>query len=732
MGLDLLVALTVFAIPPRAPQAADTSAFATAAVRRIVERAMERQRAGDSAVTDYQALIRYRLSVGFGRRRWASIPASAVEEQAARVAWARPNELRVDVIGRRTRSRSEDLRLSSVFDRPWFVPRAVGDSVRIFSDEFPATGALHPLAPDGPRWYHYRQAGSVTVTSPGGAPVRLDKVEVIPRRKGPSLVAGRLWLDARTGDVVRFTFRYVGTALWVRARSPGEPAAPNTRDSASARRYNAIANRVVSIDADLEYALQNGRHWMPYRQMISGTVRIPIVSDVVIPFRAVTTFDEYTINTGRPIAFRVPLADPSPHARRARRDSLESERRGRSAARPDSLRAWDYADRWPGGRFEIHRPSNDSLARYSAWPDSLTLAIDPAEARRARDAEAELAELAERLPGDLTGRPGRGVAYERLTDLLQYNRVQGLSFGLGYRVRVPVVQFTALYGTVRYGLSDDRVTGRLTVLRDAPGGRLALSGYHDLADLDPVSPGRTVGNTLNGIFAGHDDGEYALASGGSASYETSLGPGLDLVGGVRLERQRSVGREARSAVNDFLGGSGLFPSNPSVDEATLGGASLRLVGFGRTRWSVTIDALGGGGRTTGRLYGQARRGIGGRRGATLRLKAGIATEPVLAQSLYRLGGSQTVRGFDYGTRRAPAFWAAQLDVTPLGGRVRPVLFIDAGQAARPGDLFGSQALVGAGVGLSLLRGLLRFDLSHPVTPDDGRKIRFDLVLQAVR
>ena len=80
-------------------------------------------------------------------------------------------------------------------------------------------------------------------------------------------------------------------------------------DSAKARRLNSLANRVVSIDADLEYGLQEGRFWMPYRQVIAGRVRIPVVSDVVIPFQATTTFDDYTINGGQPIAFELPLPD---------------------------------------------------------------------------------------------------------------------------------------------------------------------------------------------------------------------------------------------------------------------------------------------------------------------------------------------------------------------------------------------------------------------------------------
>jgi hemolysin activation/secretion protein len=124
--------------------------------------------------------------------------------------------------------------------------------------------------------------------------------------------------------------------------------------------------------------------------------------------------------------------------------------------------------------------------------------------------------------------------------------------------------------------------------------------------------------------------------------------------------------------------------------------------------------------------------MGGRRGITLGVKAGVATRPTLQQSLFRLGGLATVRGFDYGERRGSAFWSAQLDVAPLKGRLRPVAFLDAGQAATGADLFSSRALVGGGLGLSVFNGVLRFDLSHPISPDTHRKVRFDLVVQAPR
>ena len=275
--------------------------------------------------------------------------------------------------------------------------------------------------------------------------------------------------------------------------------------------------------------------------------------------------------------------------------------------------------------------------------------------------------------------------YERLSDALRYDRVQGLSIGLGYRVRAPGIRFANLYGTVRYGLSDDRVTGRLSLVRDAPGGRLTLSGYRDIVDVDPFSPGRTLGNTLNALFVAHDNADYVLAEGGAVGFETSLESGLDVVPGrARRAARPASAREAKSAVNDFLGGDGVFPPNPPVDDGTFGGGSARLAHAAGT--SLEPDRRRAGRRRPLDRPAVRRRRAGGRarrRGATLRLKAGIATSPTLRQSPVPARRAATVRGFDYGTRRGQAFWAAQLDVSPFGGRLRPVAFVDAGQAADP-------------------------------------------------
>jgi len=332
----------------------------------------------------------------------------------------------------------------------------------------------------------------------------------------------------------------------------------------------------------------------------------------------------------------------------------------------------------------------------------------------------------------VTATPTPGLAFERLSDLLQYNRVQGLSLGLGYRLPVPGLGLTAIYGTVRYGFSDERVTGRLSLVRDSRKARLAISGYHDVTDLDPFAPGRSFTNTFNSLLAGHDNGDYALSDGGAGTVEVSIARALDLSLTARVEHEYSTSRVARSTINDFFGGSGLFPPNPSIKEGVFGAVVARLSGARRARWNLALDVLGGAGQTTARLYGDARRSFGWRQEITVRIKAGAGTEPALPQTLFRLGGLHTVRGFEYGTVRAPAFWAAQLDLAPVGGRFRPVLFIDAGQGGRIGDLFSSRAFVGGGIGLSLFHGLVRLDFSRPISPDVGGKVRFDLVFQGVR
>ncbi len=715
------------------PAPADTAIFADAATRAIVERGIARHGSDDQAVHDYTARFRYRLAFGLGRRRWAEVPNASVEEQEGRVQWALPNDLRVEIAGRRAVSRTRDLRISSTFDRPWFIPRSLGDSIRVFGNDVPPRAAIHPLADDGPSWYHYRLSDSVQLTTPEGRRLKLLGVEVLPRRNGPSLVAGRLWLDADQADLVRFSFRFVGTELWLDRDDQDEDVSP--------QRINRIVSRILTLDADLEYALQEGRFWMPYRQVVSGRAELPWFGELVIPFRATTTFEDYELNTGRPIAFTIPLppdvTDPDSVAIlvRARRDSLRHERRRRRSSeggRGEDDQARDDAGRWENGRFEIHRPPRDSLAAYGGWGDSLVLAEDPAADREVRRLQSDLEHMAVDLPPELTGRPRHGFAWERIADAFRLNRVQGFAPGMEYRWQLPGDGFTSLRAAARFGLSDTRVTGSATFVREAPGARWSLAGYREIRSNDPFSQANGFGNSLNALFAGHDDGDYHLSHGARLTREGSLGVGLELTTTATVEDQQSVRREAESRLNDVLGGTGRFPPNPPVAESTYGGVAIRLdYRAFRTRWHLAADGLGRKGKATVRAYGGITRPLWRAGGwVTLGLRAGVTTAAPLPQQAFRVGGSGTVRGFDYGTQRGQAFWSAQLEWPLRRGLVQPVLFADAGQAGSTSGLFSRPTLAGAGAGLSFLGGLIRFDLSHPIT-EGGSGLRFDLGTRAV-
>ena len=699
---------------------------------------MARQRTQDSAVTDYTASLRYRLTVSMGRRRWGRSAPSAVEEQEARVTWAAPNNLLVDIVGRREQSDNDEIKLHSIWDRPWFVARGLTDSIRLFSDDFPAIAPLHPLAAEGPRWYHYELIDSLRVTLPDGRRVKLLAVDVTPARDGQSLVVGKLWLDAETAETVRFSFRYVGTSQWV------VPEGETRKDSSSSRRANKWVNRLLTLDADLEYSLQQGRYWMPYRQVLSGRVSIPFAGDLVIPFEAVTTFRDYEINTGKQPVFSLPLPDSalSKDSLKAllklRQDTLNRARRRGDV--PDSLWARDYTAVWEGGRYEIHRAPGDSLAAYQDWGDTLTLASNPDAAAQQREVEAELSRMAQQLPSDLTGDKPVRFTYERTSDVFGFNRVQGYALGAGIGVRLPWWNFTNLYGTVRYGFSDETVTGRLGVVRNGPGWKLMVDGYYDIVDQDAISPGRNLVNSFNAIFTAHDNADYMLGGGGSANLNVPLGDRLDLRVGAKVEWEGTVETETGSGVNDFLGGSGVMPANAPITEGTFAGGSLALHQAGPVGWTLTADVLGGTGTVTGRAWGDLRLGFGASRGATFRLKSGVATTPVLPQMEFRAGGINTVRGYTYGTQRGAAFWSAQADVTPIAGPIRPVFFVDAGWAGDASDYFGGPPLVGAGIGLSIYSklfrtGIIRFDLSRALTQRDtpgNSAFRFDVILTAVR
>jgi hypothetical protein len=495
---------------------------------------------------------------------------------------------------------------------------------------------------------------------------------------------------------------------------------------------------------------------MPYREVIAGKLKLPFGIDFAMPFEAMTTFDDYAINHGSRVTFDAPFPrDTTPHGRnsgrlvasnrgtrspgattplpdsmRARRDSLR--RADTSAARSRFRNRTGYLA--GGGRYEIHRPPPDSLREYNGWGDSLVLQGDPADRRRLQQSLTDLEHITETLPPEMTGRPGVGLAWERLSDILRYNRVEGTTFSVGARVPTSV-SFTDLYGTLRFGLADQRVMARVAAVRDAPGGRLILAGMRDLVDADPYAVGLNFGNSLRGIFTGHDDGAYLLAQGGRLTFETSGGRGTELMFSARAEDERSVTSQARAFFPRLIGTDGYFPATDPVRQGFATGGGLRFDHTGAVmHWLVNVEGLDVAGRAAGRVATELQPAPILHGWASVRIKAATAIgDDSVPQLTLRAGGLNTVRGYDFGVAHGNTLWSVQLDLSrPSRRAIRYFGFVDAGQAADRAQFGSAPLLSGAGVGVSVLGGFLRAELSHPITQAAGRGLRFDLVLGGIR
>jgi hypothetical protein len=209
--------------------------------------------------------------------------------------------------------------------------------------------------------------------------------------------------------------------------------------------------------------------------------------------------------------------------------------------------------------------------------------------------------------------------------------------------------------------------------------------------------------------------------------------------GLFYERQDSLPAVATSAVNDALGGSGVFAPNPAIAVGHFLRATLsRASRFGRVTFRQGVEALTGLDTTrfSARIWatGDVPYSVL-RRGGALTLRTGVVLGDELPQMLFRVGGPQTVRGYTYGVKKGTVFWSAQLDYAlTRRGAVAPVVFVDVGDAYEaPAGVNSTPIdgpLVGIGAGVSFLQGFARLNFAWGVNPGD--EFRFDLLFRAPR
>ncbi len=703
------------------------SHYADSATAQLIARARERHIQQDAAVHDYQATLVTRLDASVGRGTFARLFPLLADEQTSQLTWQAPNDVKVVTLGRRYRTAYRSLDVGSSWTRPWFVPRFLGDSIRLLSDEdFPERAAVHPLSPGAGAFYDYSINDSLTLSLPGRT-VRAIGVRVTPVVADASLVAGELWLDARTAETVRLSFVFVGRRLWV------DSIGPTRSDTAKADRQDALVERILRVSADLEYGLYDQRYWLPYRQAITLDVQLPWFKNLVLPVHFITTFSEVRVNQHQPIVFASLPADTTERGSHHRGHT--TTRCGESLA--VGVTAGGSADRrredcitqgtWTGGRFEVDVPRDSVLLAYRGWTDSLNFDLTDADAERLEEFRKDVLNTLAQLPDSLTGQRKFGFAFDRLTDIWRYNRAEGLSLGVGYEWR-PGIPFVSVLAKARYAFTDRRLQGLLAVRRDGASSRWEATLFREMRDADRMAPGLSFSNSVTALLLARDDGDYVFMQGGELSYQRALGSAVDLTLQARIADESAPRSLAHDGFNELLGGKGAFAPNGPVAPGRYVVSSAEVTGGGlQFDWRAGLEGTTGD-RAQGRgwIGATARTAPASALGVTVSGWAGMGAGDSIPQREFRLGGLKTLRGYPAGAFRGGSAWTASVDVSYAGGMLAPVVFADAGQVAPKLARFTGQPAVSYGAGLSLLGGVVRLDVARPVGPNATWRLNLTL------
>jgi hypothetical protein len=693
-------------------------AYRDAAARELVRRAREYRASADRSVRGYQALARQRVSAGL--RTVLRERTLYGQEIAARVAWRRDGTARVEVVGARTRTVADDEDGDDVRDEARELAFDPTDDRMRMALLGNSTWIRHPLAVGSERDYRFTAGDTLTVRLSGGETVRVFELRVEPRRLDAPLVSGSIWLEDRSYGVVRTLLR-LSHSLTEEIRSSTTRDSAGKRstsvnvsiggDSATGRARRRRGGRGMWMLPDIrldvryittEYGLVQGRWWMPTNTAIDATMTAGGFS---VPARFERSWSQYRVDGDPlPVAGAPVAAAPEP------------------ADTPQVCRGNDTCS-CDHGRcmlVEVVVPTDTAaLAVSPELPPPLTTGAPLLSGKEAGDLGRELSKVASD-PWVFT-RP----SVRRAPVLLRFNRVEGVSVGARQSVDFGPL---AVDGTLRIATATGEPDVELGVRRETAARRLRLAAYRRLTAANPAERPLGIGNSLGALLWGRDNGDYFRATGVElrGAPPRSVRPWMEwrLFG----EHQSPVATETDLSLRG-IGSDFAFRPNIAADPADQLGVGLvlrplverRALGF---RWGTEIGVEAEAGdfrfaRPSLTLKGALPLGDFA---VALDAAAGTSFGDVPVQSLWRLGGAGTLRGYDGSTAAGTAFWRGRGELGHGSGATRLALFSDLGWAGSRGDVSFQHPLWSAGAGVSVLDGLLRMDLARALRAPTGWRL----------
>ncbi len=732
---------------------ADTFADRGAAV--MLANARQHRERVERRIVAYQATASQRFGVGLralGRDRMIYH-----QEAASRIFWSRDSTSRIEVIGAREgipiakRGTQVPHGLRGIMTDLAFDP--ADNSLRLVSND--PEGFLSPLAPGAESDYRYASGDTSRITLQDGRDIQLVELKVLPRRSSFHLIAGSLWFDAATWGLVRMVFR---------------PARPFDLDlDTDSSDHNDVPGFIKPIRAEiqyvtLEYALYDSRWWLPRVFAIDGEASAANLARTPVRFERVFTV-ERVVAGGEPTAAslrhwhpggRRPMAADEDSAVALSPDSLaairkrcalelDSARQARRTER-DSARGreeeddLDMQDEGPEGmdwrgRRCVRRAIREAKG-LSPQPDVvIVVPQDTAALLNAPElgppilnigdviSQNDLRDLGQAI-GALPELPWR-MKPQFHFGLPRYNRVEGLSLGVGANLDVGPLGASA---TVRLGVADLVPNAELSVVRRSRTVDWRLTAYRSLVTVDPPTRALAFGNSAQALLFGRDDGDYyrTLGIALSGAPGSAHAPWADWR--IFAERQTDAPKQTDFSLAHVFDGAHVF--RPDIPAATLNQAGARVTVRGFHTYATQLG-LGAELMAEGQV-GDARyaksmvtlRGMVPLGPALLGLEgsAGTSAGPVPLQGLWYLGGPATLRGYAGGVMAGPAFWRGRAELANQFPGARLALFSDAGWAGARSALGTGTPLVSAGVGVSLLDGLFRIDVSRALRAPLGWRV----------
>jgi hypothetical protein len=687
--------------------------------------------AQDSSITGYDATTYERMSVGLGFKRIVRERLLMRTERATRIIWSRGSPAYVEVLGKRTAMPmldgigDADIDMDDAVPVPYYPGREtlwVGSGLA--KADIDEGEIIHPLARGAEAYYTYATGDSVSFRLPGGKTINLRELVIRPRAPRWNVALGSLWFDMADARLVRGVFR-LAEPLDIWAIADEEAKEDHDDDPPPKWVKGMISPLKAQVNAvTIEYGLHEGRFWMPRLQSLEGSAQAGFMR---VPFKMEQSFKYASVNGAVPIAIpQIAVADTATDSvsRAARIARRRTDCKSPSDARQRTVRSFEN-----GIQMIVKTPCDTvALAKSPELPKSIYDDGEEIFGASERDALISQALTLGAQPGWTPQKP----IYTYGLSQTRYNKIEGLSSAIGARMSLGE-GYTAR-ASARIGVADWQPNAELGISRSNGRSTLTLNGYRRLSSASDWTDPFAFGASLSALLFGRDEGFYYRTAG----IELTGTPDDSATTTWRLfaENHSDAKKKTNFSIAKALGGDG-FEDNIDADNGNIVGvAAERHVSYGLNPHAFRFFGSARAEAATGSFkYGRAMFDATASRGlfkgidAALTLDAGSSVGDLPIQRLWYLGGSQTVRGQPAGTQFGDAFWFGRAEFGSQRVGFRPVVFYDIGWAGDRRDFNDpGRPMSGAGVGASIMDGLIRFDVARGIYPE--KKIRANLYVEA--